>query len=677
MNSAVSGAIARVKNLPDSRLGGLIRSRLSAGKGGKKKWILLAAAAVLAVIAAVGIYRLFFAQEKQVPVTATTTFGSLNETIEGSATTTPADSVTYEISGTVLEWNVEAGQEVKAGDLLYVLDSSDAEDEILEYEVNLEDLYEQRADIQESIANQRVTAPFSGRIENIQVEAGDDVQSGMTLATLVDDSAMKATLYFSYAYEDQMYVGMPATLSVPDQMLTVDGTVTDIRYVDYVTAEGMKCFAVTVEAENPGSLAEGMTATCWAQDSSGAYLYAVNDAELEYKRSATLTAETSGELTAMNAVDYQQVSAGKTLFTIDASGYETQLETVDKQIENHEKNIADLQDEIDNEYTRRADIDGTVVSADYATDRMTGKDTGSVVIYNQESMEISINVDELDVDYLEVGMPVTVYRSTSSGTVYYDGELTYLSLEATSGSSGVSTFAATVTITPQEGQDFDLSSGVTVYYSIDTGGSGFVYDLEGNRGAASGDFSAIDWTDTISSGSISYYRTNSAGQVDLILLKSVTGGCYDYGKLTRYTGSDGISAGSMDGETVYNDAATLTNAGGTSQKYLYTMSYTNRYVGVALGQSAAGGTRIAAVQTLTSAKADAEDFFLQDGDWYVESGRQEYRVSDRVQIHLTEADLWLEGAEGLASVLADGYTLTLYYDRSADEGGQVRLITAQ
>lgn len=49
----------------------------------------------------------------------------------------------------------------------------------------------------------------------------------------------------------------------------------------------------------------------------------------------------------------------------------------------------------------------------------------------------------------------------------------------------------------------------------------------------------------------------------------------------------------------------------------------------------------------------------------------------RVQIHLTEADLWLEGAEGLASVLADGYTLTLYYDRSADEGGQVRLITAQ
>ena len=445
------------------------RVKLPGRKKSKKKWIVLGIAAVLAVAAGVGIYNLFFAQEERVAVTGTTTYGSLNEAIQGSGTTTPADSVTYEVSGTVLEWNVEAGQEVKTGDLLYVMDSSEAEDSILEYEVDLEDLYEQRADIQESIANQRVTAPFSGRIESIQVEAGDDVQSGMTLATLVDDSSMKAVLYFSYAYEDAMYEGMPVTLSVPDQMLNLEGTVTDIQYVDYVTTEGMKCFAVTVEAENPGSLTEGTVATCWARGDDGSELYAVNDAQLEFARSATLTAETSGELTAVNPVDYQRVSAGETLFVIDASGYETQLETVEKQIENYEKNIADLQEEIATEYSRYSDIDGTVVSADYATNRMTGEDAGSVVIYNQESMEIAVNVDELDVDYLEVGMPVTVYRSTSSDIVYYQGELTYLSLEATSGSSGVSTFAATITITPLEGEEFDLSSGVTVYYSIDTG----------------------------------------------------------------------------------------------------------------------------------------------------------------------------------------------------------------
>ena len=469
MSLNLPSALTRAAKSPAERPPKAERPKLPGKKGRKKKWITLGILVLLAAAAGFGNYRLFFAQEERIAVTGTTTYGALNEAIQGSGTTTPADSVTYEITGKVLEWNVEAGQEVKAGDLLYVLDSSNAEDEMLEYEVDLEDLYEQRADIQESIANQQVTAPFSGRIEDIQVEAGDDAQTGMTLATLVDDSAMKTTLYFSYAYENEITVGMPVTLSVPDQMLTLDGTVTDIRYVDYTTTEGMKCFAVTVEAENPGSLTEGVTATCWAQSADGTELYAVSDAQLEFAHSATLTAETSGEVTAVNPVDYQRVSAGETLFVIDASGYETQLETVEKQIDNYEKNIADLQESIDTEYTRYSDIDGTVVTAEYATNRMTGEDVGSVVVYNQESMEISVNVDELDVDYLEVGMPVTVYRSTSSDVVYYQGELTYLSLEATSGSSGVSTFAATITITPLEGEEFDLSSGVTVYYSIDTG----------------------------------------------------------------------------------------------------------------------------------------------------------------------------------------------------------------
>ena len=207
-------------------------------------------------------------------------------------------------------------------------------------------------------------------------------------------------------------------------------------------------------------------------------------------------------------------------------------------------------------------------------------------------------------------------------------------------------------------------------------GSGFVYDLEGNKGTASSDFSAIGWTDEISSGDVTYYRINSAGQVDLILLDSVTGGCYDYGELTRYTGEAGISGGSFNGQLIYNNAATLTNSAGATQKYLFNIPGSDRYVGIALGQSASGEQRIISLQKLNKVSANADDFFLQDGDWYVESGQQEHRVSDQVQIHLTEADVWLAGAEGLESILADDYDLTLYYDRSASEGGQVRIITA-
>lgn len=460
MNATVSGTEQKKK-------GGAL-SKWKGSAGGKKKWALRLVFAVVILAAAVGIYDLFLKEEERVAVTGKTGYGTLNEAIEGSGTTTPADSVSYDVNGKVLEWLVKPGDEVRAGDLLYVLDSSDAEDQILEHEVELEELYEQLSDLQENLNNQQVGAPFAGRIEQVQAKEGKNVQNGSALATLVDDSTMKATLYFSYAYEDAIYKGMDITASIPEQMLTLSGKVTDIRYVDYVTTEGMHCFAVTIQVENPGALTEGTVVTCWAQCADGSLAYSVDDAQLEYVNKETITAQASGEMTAVYVVDYQRVRAGETMFVIDASGYENQLETVRKQIENYEEKIADLRESIDTEYTRYADIDGQVVTATYSTNRMTGADMGTVTIYNQQTMQISVNIDELDADFLEEGMDVTVYRTTSaSAPVYYPATLTYLSLEATAGSSGVSTFAATITI-EAEGA---LSSGVTVYYSIDASGS--------------------------------------------------------------------------------------------------------------------------------------------------------------------------------------------------------------
>ena len=415
----------------------------------------------------IGIRALFFTEEEQIALTGTTTYGSLNEAIEGSGTTTAADSVTYDVDGTVLEWYVSAGDYVEAGDLLYVLDSSEAEDEIVEYEVELEQFYENLADVQENIANQTVCAPFSGRIEEISVEEGDTVNNGAVLAQLIDDSYMKTTLYFNDAYQSAISPGMSVQVSVPDQMLTLTGTVAQTYDVDYVTPEGLSCFAVEIQVANPGSLTEGVSVTCWLTDSDGSELYAATDGSLQYCQSATLSAKTNGEILSVAAVDYQHVDQGATLFSIDTTSYTSQLESLQKQIENTEKNIADLEQSIATEYSRYSDISGKVITADYSNNRITGNDMGTITIYNMESMEISINVDELDADYLTVGMPVTVYRTTSSDTEYYDAELTYLSLEATSSTSGVSTFAATITI-PSNDQ---LSAGVTVYYSIDTGGS--------------------------------------------------------------------------------------------------------------------------------------------------------------------------------------------------------------
>lgn len=436
-------------------------------KKSKKGIVIVLVLLILAAAAAFGSYKLFFQEEERVAITGKTTFGALNEAIEGSGTTRPADSVSYTVSGKVLEWHVEAGQEVHVGDLLYVLDASDVRDEILTAEVELSDLYQQRTELLDNVSNQGVSAEFDGRIQDIKTEVGKRVQSGTQLATLVDDSTMKATLYFSYVYEKDIAKDMEVTVSVPDQMMTLNGTVSDVRYVDYITPEGMKCFAVTVDMKNPGSLTKGTKVTCWLEKDGG-YIYAVDAAQLEFFNEATVTAGASGEISGVNVVNYQRVSAGQSLFAVDTSDYETQLERVQKQITSYEEKIADLQEKINTEYSRYSDIDGKVVRANYNTNRMTGQDSGTVTIYNQESMQITVNIDELDADYLYEGMEVGLYRTTSSGRVEYPATITYLSLEATSGNSGVSTFETTITIDSKG----ELSSGVTVYYTIDTTGGG-------------------------------------------------------------------------------------------------------------------------------------------------------------------------------------------------------------
>ena len=274
-----------------------------------------------------------------------------------------------------------------------------------------------------------------------------------------------------------------------------------------------------------------------------------------------------------------------------------------------------------------------------------------------------------------VGSGITL---SSSAMEYEESALGSL-VSVTAGSSG----SLTCKLVSGSGQKLDLEARTLGSLELapacsiyEWAGGGFVYDLEGDLGAASSDFQAIQWTDTLSSSCVSYYHTNSAGQVDAVLLKNVTGNCYTYGKLRVYEGSEGIDLGTASMSS-YNRAASVINSSGTTTKYLFPHSASGSYVGIALGQSDHGYGRVAAVQSLTKLSGvSAGDFFLKSGSWYVRANGTEYPVSDQVEIHLTASDLWLGGEVGLTSILADRYSLTLYYDAGVPSGGAIRVIAA-
>ena len=445
-----------------------------------KRLVLLAVVAAAVAGGAMGVRQLFFSQEERTALTERTTYGSLATTIEGTGTTVPADSVTYtaasdsEITGVY----VSAGDTVEAGQLLYTQDSTELDeqietyqDEITELENTLSDAQSQLADLNESMAALSVTAPFSGRITDVTAEVGDSVNAGTKLATLVDDSQMTLTQYFSYAYEDQVYVGMEAGISVASLMRTIEGTVTEIKKVDRVTTEGTRCFAVTVTVENPGALTEGMSGAGYLVADSGEKLYPAVEGTLEYYASKDIVAEVGGELTAVNVSDYESVSKGKVLFSVDGSDVEKQVESVERNITQTQEKITQAQEKITQTEEQRADynvtaeISGKVIMVgvqEGESPRQAGQT--AVTLYNMDSMTITANIDELDIDNISMGMEVDITQSGAETDTHYTGTVTAISYEATN-TNGVAYFPITITI-PSDGA---LSAGVNVSYTITVG----------------------------------------------------------------------------------------------------------------------------------------------------------------------------------------------------------------
>ncbi|WP_341480884.1 efflux RND transporter periplasmic adaptor subunit [Lawsonibacter celer] len=448
----------------------------------KKKRIVIAGL-VLALTAgsAFGVKALFFSEDEQVTLTGTTTYGSLATTLEGTGTTIPADSYTVTAASDeakITAVYVSAGDTVEAGDPLYTQDDSELDDQIDEYQTQIDNLNDQideykdqLSELQETLSALTVQAPFSGSVMELNVEQGDEVQKGTSLLTLVDDSKMTLTEYFSYAYEDQIYVGMAAGVSISSLMNTFTGTVTDIEKVERLTAEGTRTFAVTITLDNPGALTEGMTGAAWVTADSGGKLYPAVEGSLEYYNSKTLTAEAAGELLTVNTVDYQKVSAGQTLITIDGSDYRDQIASAQEKITQAQERIVTYQErmaeveEKRSDYNVTSEVSGKVIMVNVREGETPRSGSTAVAVYNLDNMEISANIDELDIDKIEMGMEVQIVKSSSSGeSETYTGTVTEISYEATN-SNGVAYFPITITI-PSEGA---LSAGVNVSYYISVG----------------------------------------------------------------------------------------------------------------------------------------------------------------------------------------------------------------
>ena len=231
-----------------------------------------------------------------------------------------------------------------------------------------------------------------------------------------------------------------------------------------------------------------------------------------------------------------------------------------------------------------------------------------------------------------------------------------------------------VSLTDMTVNGIKLAPGAEIYENATE--SGAVYSLSGKKGVPSNDMSDIYWTASLPASTVAYYQLNSLGQIDVLLLRDVTGNCYDYGKITKYRGTDGINLGGP-GMDAYNDAVTITNganASGSAKHLCLMLDIDTGYYGISTGMHDNSATSVKKAVTLTSSAVTSGSFHQSGDKWWAAASGYEIPVSENVEVFIKSTSSWQSGEAALLSALSSGMALTVYSDRTFTTGAQVRLV---
>ena len=421
---------------------------------------------VLAVLAVGGffLYRFLTAKEavnSQIQ-TQPAQISSIQSMVQGSGNAKAKDTaaITLTQDGTVQEVFVTAGDTVTEGQPLYTIRSQAAEDEVTAAQEKVSNLQKDMADLHKALNNLTVRAPFAGKlIEVSEFETGSTVSSGASVATLVNDKKLKLSLYFSYAYENDIYVGQSVSVSIPAVMDSFTGSVEQVNKVHYITPEGADHFEVVVAFDNPGTLTEGMTASAALTAANGTPIYPYENGATKYYETRKIVTEAGGPLLSANLLCYSNVSAGQVLLSMGSDTIDSDIRAKQKEIDDAMEKLTEAQKALNN-FNAVAPIDGTVTTCTLAEGAEVKSGDTVIIISNTTTMLVNITVDDRNISFVKPGM--TVDLTDWNGNVF-TGTVSSINTGSAEAGQGMTSFPVTLTV---DNYDGSLLEGVWLDYSF-------------------------------------------------------------------------------------------------------------------------------------------------------------------------------------------------------------------
>ena len=436
--------------------------------GRKGKWLLLA----LVLAAGIGFLALRHLGGQQAAAAvsyqeAAVEARDITRSLTASGTLEPADSYTVStlVDGEILSDTFEEGDLVEKGQLLYTLDSSDASSALTQ---SRNSYTQAQNNYDQAVKHKYPTADMSGTVSEVYVRNGDTVNAGTALLKIVGDNSIYIDFMFSYADSGDFYVGQSATIFINGFAGTLQGTVQQVSQSSTASGNaagsGRELTTVRVKAANPGLVTEDYTASAVI----GSYS-SYGSASVKVSESSTVTAETSGKVSGLNLLAGDTVSKGDSVCTITGDSVDNAIENARISVSNAGSSLENAQDRL-SDYEVTAPISGTVVTKSAkAGDKIEGGSSGTLcTIYDLTYLEMTMNIDELDISDVAVGQTVEVTADAVEGKTY-TGVVTRVSVAGVT-SGGITAYPVTVRIDETDGllPGMNVDAEIVIEESRDT-----------------------------------------------------------------------------------------------------------------------------------------------------------------------------------------------------------------
>ena len=421
----------------------------AAGKGPvpflKKNWKWLVP--VVCVVVAGGVFLLKPKQAKPVSVDASYVEAAperrdVTNTLSGTGTLNPANTYTVKslVDGKVLTGTIEEGDIVEEGTVLYTIDSSDASTNFEKAEIAMQ---QAQRSYDKVVDRQYVRAEVAGVVSSLKVAKGDEVTSGQEVAVIRDSSKMLLTLEFPAADAANFSVGQNADVTLDGTFEQLTGTVTSVSGTDALSAGNLLTRTVTITVRNAGGLTTAQAATASINGVSS-----IGSAVFAYQAERTLTAQASGTVTSINVQEGSEVAKDDIILSLSGDDLTESIQSASESLRSAEISMQNLQDAMDN-YTITAPISGTIIEKDAKVgDAVKAADT-LCIVYDLSYLEMSINVDELQISSISVGQKVQITADAVQDKTYV-GTVTRVSMKGTA-NGGTTTYPVTIRIDETDG----------------------------------------------------------------------------------------------------------------------------------------------------------------------------------------------------------------------------------